>query len=222
MLLYGEVQKEVIAERLLREFGVEADFSTTSPIYVERPIATGEAEYVIDPLRDNDFWATIGIRVSPTKIGEGNRYVRDVIFGLMPAGFYRIVEESIMKTLEQGLFGWRVTDCEVRLVKLDWTNPTTVAADFRCLAPIIVMRALRMAQTHVYEPCQSFELEIPDGSLGEILSFLASHDAMIEKTERSSGAIWTIFGDIPTRAVREVSASLSGFTHGEGVLMTTP
>jgi ribosomal protection tetracycline resistance protein len=222
VLLYGEVQKEVITERLRREFGVETVFSITTPVYVERPIGIGEAELAIDPLRDNDFWATVGLKVSPTKIGEGNRYVRDVIFGLMPAAFYRIVEESVMRTLEQGLYGWRVTDCEVRLTSLGFDRPITVAADFRCLVPIVLMRALRSAGTSVYEPCHSFELEAPDDSLSSILRLLSLHEARVEKVEKLRGNTQTVFGAIPVRLAQSVTASLSGLTGGEGSLMVFP
>jgi ribosomal protection tetracycline resistance protein len=219
VLLYGEVQKEVIAERLIREFGVEPDFSTTSPIYIERPIGIGEAEYVIDPLRGNDFWATIGVRLVPTEIGQGNKYVREVPWGQMPPAFYRAIEESAMETLEQGLLGWRVTDCSVHLVKLGYDRPITVAADFRCLTPILVMRALEMAGTRIFEPCQSFELEVPDDSLGDVISFLSTHDAKIGKTEQAGATTWIIYGEIPVRLVQGVAIALPGLTHGEAMLM---
>lgn len=222
LLLYGEVQKEVIAERLIREFGVESEFSVTSPIYFERPIGGGEAEYVIDRHGNYEFCATIGLKLVPGQIGDGNRYVREVTWGQMPPGFYRAIEESVMETLEQGLFGWPVTDCSVHLVKLGYDRPITVAADFRCLTPMLVMRALSLAKTRVYEPCQTFELEVPDQSLGEVINFLSTHEARIGKTEQSGTTSWTVFGEIPAGLVQEVAKALPGLSHGEAVLMLFP
>jgi ribosomal protection tetracycline resistance protein len=222
VLLYGEVQKEVIAERLIREFGVEAEFSTTSPIYIERPIGIGYAVHEIDPIRHNDFWATIGIRLIPHEIGKGNRFVREVPWGQMPPGFYRAIEESAMETLEEGLHGWCVTDCSVHLVKLGYDRPVSVAADFRNLTPILVMRALQQAGTMVYEPCQSFELEVPDDTLGDVMTFLSTHEAEIGKTEQAGPATWVISGEMPARVVQDVAIALPGLTHGEALLTAYP
>jgi ribosomal protection tetracycline resistance protein len=222
VLLYGEVQKEIIAERLMREFGVEPTFSETSPLFFERPAGQGAAEQEIDPLRSNDFWATIGLVLEPNSFGAGNSYHREVPWGQMPPGFYRAIEESALETLEQGLHGWPVTDCRIRLVKLGYDRPITVAADFRCLTPILVMRALQRARTQIYEPCQAFELETPDATLGDVLSFLSTHEAEIDATRPASKANWLVTGELPSRCVQDVAKALPGLTHGEAFFISYP
>lgn len=221
VLLYGEVQKEVIADRLSREFGVEAAFSKTSPLFVERPLSTGAAEQVLDPIRGNDFWASIGFIVEPNPFGTGNSYVREVIWGQMVPSFYRAVEDSVHATLKQGLNGWPVRDCKVRLVKLGQVSPISTVADFKGLVPIILLKALQAAQTQIYEPCQAFELEIPNDTLGDILGFLSTNEAQVENTQQIGAANWLITGETPSRCVQKIAQGLPFLSHGEALFTTS-
>ena len=68
--LYGEVQKEVIQATLANDFGLEVTFRETTPIYIERPIGTGEAVEILRA-ESNPFLATIGLRIDPAPDGSG-------------------------------------------------------------------------------------------------------------------------------------------------------
>ena len=68
--LYGEVQKEVIEATLAGDFGLDVAFEETTPIYVERPVATGEAVEILHA-ESNPFFATIGLRVEPAPAESG-------------------------------------------------------------------------------------------------------------------------------------------------------
>ena len=100
----------------------------------------------------------------------------------MPS-FYKAIETSVFATLNHGLHGWPVTDCKVRLVKLGHVKPISQVADFKGLVPILLLKALQQAQTQIYEPCQAFELEIPDNKLGDILGFLTANEAQVKHTQ---------------------------------------
>jgi ribosomal protection tetracycline resistance protein len=222
VLLYGEVQKEVIAERLKRDFGVEAVFSETLPVYLERPVGTGESLHEFDPHVTSEFPIMIGLRVGPNIIGEGNTFTREVPWGLMPAGFYRAIEETALQTLQQGLYGWKVTDCAVYLTQLGYDRPLAVAAHFRNLTPMLLMRALNEAGTRVYEPCNTLEVEVPGDVLGTVMGYLSTHEVDITKSEQLGPDFWLITGEIPARLVQEVTVALPGLTRGEGALFTYP
>jgi ribosomal protection tetracycline resistance protein len=222
VLLYGEVQKEVIAERLKRDFRVEAIFSETLPVYLERPVGIGEAIHEFDPHLENEFPITIGLRVEPNAIGEGNIYTREVQWGLMPPGFYRAIEETALQTLQQGLYGWEVTDCAVFLTKLDYDRPQAVAAHFRTLTPMLLMRALHEAGTRVYEPCNTLEIEVPGDVLGTVIGYLSTHEVDITKSEQLGPDYWLITGEVPARLVQEVTVALPGLSRGEGALFSYP
>ena len=215
--LYGEVQREVIEERLTSEYGIQVDFSETTTIHIERLIGVGKA---LDEA-PNPFIATIGLMVEPGPVGSGNTFDVGAERGLVPAGFINAVEEAAMKTLSQGLYGWQVLDCKITLTKTirhrDWA--TSTAADHRKLAPLVIMDALKRAGTRVHEPIQAFHLECPSDSLGALLTEMPRVRAVpMEPTVR--GTICSIEGTVPTAKVREFQLIVPGLTHGEGFLET--
>ncbi|MET8153681.1 GTP-binding protein [Actinoplanes sp. NPDC049668] len=221
VLLYGAVQREVLADRLDRDFGVAAVFGEIRPVYFERVTGTGEHVVAFDPRRPNDFWATVGLRVEPGPPGSGLRYVREVQWGAVPPAFHRATEEAVRRTAEQGLHGWEILDCTVTVIRTGYRAPTSSAADFRGLAPVVFLRALRTAGTVTCEPCAAFELEVPADTLSAVLGLLSGLGADVTGSDMS-GAAWTVTGRLPVRLVPELTAALPGLTRGEGALWSRP
>ena len=221
-LLYGEVQKEVIGERLLREYGIETEFSESLPVYFERPAGTGYAIYKLNPKTDNDFWATIGLRIEPDKHGRGNTYIREAQLGRMPTGFYNLIEDTVYTTLEQGLYGWPVTDCSIFLTDVDQSHPTTVASDFRNLTPVVLMQALQQSGTNVFEPQHTFELEYPEIAQSRVLNYISSKGLEIYSTKKLTLDTCITEGAVVSRLIQEFNSALPGLTHGEGTFSTQP
>jgi len=222
VLLYGAVQQEVIAARLQRDFGVEAVFEPIQPVYFERPIGIGEATTEMDRHGPNEFWATIGLRVEPAAIGAGIRYTNSVGLGSLPRAYYRAIEETALSTLKQGLHGWEVTDCAVTLTSVGYEAPISVAADFRNLTPLVLMSALRTADTQVYEPCHSFEIEAPGDVLSDVVGYLTALGAHITQSTQTRAASWLVTGEIPARLLPELTTALPGLSHGAGTLWSHP
>nr|BFE82428.1 hypothetical protein GCM10020093_050290 [Planobispora longispora] len=121
VLLYGEVQKEVLAERLREEFGVEAAFADSTQVYLERPVGVGEDHTEFDRHGDHDFWATVGLRVEP---GTGFTFRREVELGSLSHAFNQAIEDAVRATFLEGLYGWPVTDCTVTLTRSGFQPPS--------------------------------------------------------------------------------------------------
>jgi ribosomal protection tetracycline resistance protein len=221
VLLYGEVQKEVIGETLARDFGVEADFEPSRPVYFERPAGTGEAVEEIQRQGRNDFMATVGLRVEPAPRGSGVGYRLEVDLGSLPLAFHRAIEESVRLALREGPHGWPVTDVLVTLTRTGYSSPVTVAADFRGRAQVVLARALRRAGTAVYEPCHRFEAEVPLEAFGPVTAQLAGLGGELRDARRH-GEGWVLEGEIPAAVVHEVERRLPGLSHGEGVWWSEP
>jgi ribosomal protection tetracycline resistance protein len=221
VLLYGAVQKEVIAATLQRNFGVEALFEQSQAVYFERPAGVGEAIEQISPHGPNEFLATIGLRVEPALTGSGLSFTRQVELGSLPRAFHRAIEDTVLRSLEQGLHGWQVIDCAVTLTRSGFSPPGSVAADFRNLTPLVLMRALHIAGSQVFEPCDSFELEIPGDVLSAVLGHLALLGAGITRSAEA-GESWLVAGEIPARLVQDFTAALPGLSHGEGAWWCQP
>ena len=230
--LYGEVQKEVIQATLANEFGLEVTFRETTPIYIERPIGTGEA---IEILRaeSNPFLATIGLRIDPAPEGSGIDFRLEVDPRTVPLYLYKRLEnfsermgQYVRQTLREGLFGWQVTDCIVTMTKCTYSvpdgppsrrGPLSTAADFRKLTPLVLMQALERAGTAVCDPIVRVSLEIPTSTMGAVMAALARHGAAVE-TPSLQGNISLIETVLPAARAQDLRRQLPGLTGGEGVL----
>ncbi|MEZ4571742.1 MAG: translation factor GTPase family protein [Thermomicrobiales bacterium] len=168
--LFGEVQKEVMEETLLQEYGIRVTFGPSQTICIERPIGTGEHLELMGE-NGNPILATIGVRIAAGEPGSGIRYsVREM--GSMPPAHYRAVEEAVYDALTQGLCGWEVTDCEVSLTEatVQYSSPLSTA-EWK-LTPLVVIQALAAAGTEVCEPVNGLELDVPEDTVGAVCGAL--------------------------------------------------
>ncbi|WP_118082243.1 tetracycline resistance ribosomal protection protein Otr(A) [Streptomyces sp. CC0208] len=221
LLLYGEVQMEVLAATLAQDFGVEADFEPGRVRHLERPRGTGEACEENPWHLGTRYWATIGLRVEPGERGSGGVFAYETELGALPRAFHQAVEETVHASMRTGLTGATVTDYRVVLVRSGFVGPLSTAADFRGLTPIVLRRALERAGTRLFEPFHAFEAEIPLDALAPVTAQLASAGAEFTGTTGGTTA-WLITGELPARRVREVELRLPGLTHGEGVWWSRP
>jgi ribosomal protection tetracycline resistance protein len=215
--LYGEVQKEVVQATLADDYGIEVGFRGSTTICIERPAGRGEAVEVLGKV-PNPFLATVGLRIEPSAIGTGVRYepLREVL-GTLPPAFFRAVEETVQKTLQQGIHGWQVTDCAVTLTQTGYSSVATTAKDFRLLTPLVLMSALMQAGTLVCEPIHRFRLEFPSNTLGAIWSVFTRLQAVPE-TPAIRGSSGTLEGEVLADRVDDLRRELRALTRGEGVL----
>ncbi|WP_433133285.1 GTP-binding protein [Micromonospora sp. CA-240977] len=228
--LYGEVQKEVIQATLADDFGVRVTFRESSTVHVERVCGVGEAVEVI-AVAPNPFLATVGLRVAPAPTGAGVSFRLGVELGSMPPAFFAAVEESVRRTLRQGLRGWEVPDCEVTMTHAGYwarqshshgsfdKSMSSTAGDFRNLTPLVLMAALTSAGTRVHEPVHRFRLEVPGDVLGALLPALTRLDAVPTDTV-GQGTSYLVRGEIPAGLAHALERRLPALTRGEGVLET--
>ncbi|MBO4253716.1 tetracycline resistance ribosomal protection protein Otr(A) [Streptomyces griseorubiginosus] len=221
LLLYGEVQMEVIAATLAQDFGVEADFEPGRVRFLERPRGVGEACAEMPWHLGTRYWATIGLRVAPGARDSGGVFTYETELGALPRAFHQAIEDAVHAGMLTGLSGAPVTDYRVTLIRSGYCSPISTAADFRGLTPVVLRRALQQARTRLYEPYHAFETEIPLDALAPVTAELASRGAEFTGTTPGSSS-WLITGELPARRVREIELRLPGLTHGEGVWWSRP
>ncbi|HEV2528577.1 MAG TPA: translation factor GTPase family protein [Thermomicrobiales bacterium] len=213
--LYGEVQKEVITATLADQYGLPVRFSPSTVVCIEQVSGTGSAvEWITDG--DNPFLATVGIRIEPAEPGSGIRFQRPS--GALDLSFYRAIEETVFATLSEGLRGWAVTDSIVTVTETAMA-PTSVAMDYRRLTPLVVMAALREAGTRVLEPVDRFELEAPEGAIGDLLQALVVARAQPDGTVLA-GDIATVTGTIPTTEIHRLEQRLPAMANGRATFVS--
>jgi ribosomal protection tetracycline resistance protein len=234
--LYGEVQKEVIGETLAGEYGVEVDFASTTTICVERLVGSAEALEVISspthtnisgkssPTSDNPFAATLGLRIEPGPQGSGIGVRLDVDVKLMPLYIFHTVPQFeaqmarfVAEALEEGVHGWRLTDCIVTVFDCGYRRTGSTTSDYRRLTPLVLAAAIGQAGVVVCEPMTALRIEAPvDSGRGIVGVVMGANGRVLG--QHSAGERTSIMALVQAGRVHEVQNRIPGLTGGEGVL----
>ena len=214
----GKVQLEVICSLLEEKYHVGVAMKEPSVIYLERP--QKKASYTIHiEVPPNPFWASIGLTVTPLPVGSGTQYKSEVSLGYLNQSFQNAVMEGVRYGMEQGLYGWGVTDCQICFDYGVYYSPVSTPADFRFLAPVVLEPALKKAGTQLLEPYLSFTLFAPQEYLSRAYNDAPKYCAIIESTRLEKDEV--IFkGEIPARCIGEYRNDLNFYTNGRSVCIT--
>ena len=214
----GTVQLEVICSLLIEKYHINIRIEDPTVIYKEKPLQ--KADYTIHiEVPPNPFWASIGLSITPLPIGSGIQYESKVSLGYLNQSFQNAVREGINYGLEQGLYGWEVTDCKICFEYGVYYSPVSTPSDFRFLAPIVLEQTLKKAGTQLLEPYLSFILFTPQEYFSRAYNDAQKHCAIIETSQSKNDEI--IFtGHIPVRCINEYRNTLTLYTNGQAVFLT--
>ncbi len=214
----GTVQLEVICSLLTEKYHINIRIEDPTVIYLEKPLQ--KADYTIHiEVPPNPFWASIGLSITPLPIGSGIQYESKVSLGYLNQSFQNAVREGINYGLEQGLYGWEVTDCKICFEYGVYYSPVSTPSDFRFLAPIVLEQTLKKAGTQLLEPYLSFILFTPQEYFSRAYNDAQKHCAIIETSQsKNDEVIFT--GHIPVRCINEYRNTLTLYTNGQAVFLT--
>ncbi|MFA2602538.1 translation factor GTPase family protein [Bacillus cereus] len=218
--LFGEVQKEVIETTLYDKYNLQVTFSNTRVVCIEKPIGIGNSVEVMGE-KANPFYATIGFKIERGELNSGITYTLGVELGSLPLAFHKAIEDTVFQTLKQGLYGWEVTDISVTLTHTGYASPVTTASDFRNLTPLVLMDALKQAETYVYEPVNKFELTVPEHAISTAMYKLAAISATFAEPIFNNDS-YQLTGSLPVAKTENFKRMLHSFTEGEGIFTTKP
>ncbi len=167
---------------------------------MEKPIGIGSSVEVMGE-KANPFYATVGFKVERGELNSGITYKLGVELGSLPLAFHKAIEDTVFQTLKQGLYGWEVTDISVTLTHTGYASPVTTASDFRNLTPLVLMDALKQAETYVYEPVNEFELTVPKQAISTAMYKLAAIPATFSEPIFNNDS-YHLIGSLPVAKQR--------------------
>jgi ribosomal protection tetracycline resistance protein len=228
--LHGEVQREVVEALLEDRFGVKARFSRTSVACIERLTGSGASSDLIR-VGGNPYLAGLGLHLAPAPVGHGITVDPGIEPGRLPPAFIAATEQGVRAALEQGPHGWPIRDCLVTMTRSQYQprqsrphqkfdkSVSTVAADFRHLAPVVVAAALAEAGTQVCEPVDRFELDLPEWAHAAVAALVGRLGAVVDEATAAGGYL-RLGGHLASDRVPRIAAALPDLTGGEGVLVS--
>lgn len=186
----GELQLEVMVDRMKREFGVLANVGAPQVAYKETVKIQAEAEgKYIKQSGGRGQYGHCYLRVEPKPRGEGFEFVNAIKGGAIPQEFIGSVEKGVKESVLNGaLLGYPVVDLKVTLYDGSYHDVDSSDVAFKIAASMAFQAAAKKAQLTLLEPVMMVEVTTPGEYMGDIIGDLSSKRAQIMGTEERSRA----------------------------------
>ncbi len=210
--LSGPIQQEIIQELLMERYQIDAQFENPTVIYKETPKT--KAEGFVRYWMPKPCWAIMKFEIIPGDRGSGVVYESIVGVNEIHQKYQNEVADTILKTLEQGIKGWEVTDIVIRLIEGEDHPVHSRPGDFKIATPMGIMNALKNSDTQLLEPILNFTIKADESLLGVINSELIQRRAKIHNPEFEENQ-FTLKGQIPVSTSMDLSINLNSLSSGK-------
>jgi len=219
----GELQLEIMVDRMKREFGVEANVGAPQVAYKEAIEATAEAEgKYIRQSGGRGQYGHCFLRVEPKPRGEGNEFVNAIKGGAIPAEFVKAVEKGVKESLDNGiLLGYPMVDVRVTCYDGSYHDVDSNEVAFKIAASQAIQAATKKATITLLEPIMKVEVTTPSEFMGEVIGDLSSKRAQIMGTEERNMAT-IILAQVPLAELSGYATQLRSMTQGRASYYMEP
>ena len=186
----GELHLEIIVDRLLREFKVEANIGKPQVAYKEtiRKAVEQETKYARQSGGKGQY-GHVKIRIEPNEPGAGYEFVNEVTGGAIPKEYIEPVNQGIQGAMRSGvLAGYNVVDVKVTLYDGSYHEVDSSEMAFKIAGSMAFKDAMRKADPVLTEPIMKVVVITPDDYLGDVIGDLNSRRGQIQSMEAGNGA----------------------------------
>jgi len=186
----GELHLEIIVDRMIREFSVEANVGKPQVAYREtiRKHAEAEGKY-IRQTGGRGQYGHVKIRLEPQQPGAGYEFVNDIVGGVVPKEYIKPVDQGIREAMEGGvLAGYEMVDVKAILYDGSYHEVDSNEMAFKIAGSMAFKEAARKASPVLLEPVMSVEVVVPEEYMGDIIGDLNSRRGRIEGMEHRAGS----------------------------------
>ncbi|HEY6251934.1 MAG TPA: elongation factor G [Candidatus Angelobacter sp.] len=186
----GELHLEIIIDRMMREYKVEANVGKPQVAYREtiRKHSQSEGKY-IRQTGGRGQYGHVKLYVDPNEKGKGFEFVNEIKSGSVPREFFKPIEQGIKEAMEGGvLAGYEMVDVKVTLYDGSYHEVDSDEMAFKIAASIGFKEAARKASPVLLEPISSVEVVVPEEYMGVIIGDLNARRGRIEGLEHRAGS----------------------------------
>ncbi|MGN1043159.1 MAG: elongation factor G, partial [Christensenellales bacterium] len=213
----GELHLEIIVDRLLREFKVEANIGKPQVAYreaIKRP-ARGEGRYVRQSGGKGQYGHCI-IEMEPNETGKGIEFYDEIVGGVIPKEFIKPIEDGIREAARGGvLIGYEMVDFKVHLVDGSFHDVDSSEMSFKIAGSMAFKDAAMKADPTIMEPMMAVEITVPPEYIGDVFGTVNSRRGSIKEMQDRPG-IKIIDADIPLSEMFGYATVLRSATQGRG------
>jgi elongation factor G len=187
----GELHLEVLVDRMLREFAVDANVGKPQVAYretVRKKVEKVEEKYVRQTGGKGQYGHVV-ITLEPTGPGGGYEFLDEISGGVIPKEYIGPVNQGITEALTSGvLAGYPVVDVRVRLTFGSYHDVDSSEMAFKIAGSIAVKKAARLASPVLLEPVMAVEVVTPEDYMGDVIGDLSSRRGRVEGMEQKGNS----------------------------------
>ena len=219
----GELHLEIIVDRLLREFKVEANVGTPQVAYKETvtKIADVDERYVRQSGGKGQY-GHVKIKVEPNESGKGYEFVNAIVGGVIPKEFIPAVDQGIQGAMQAGvLAGYPVVDVKVTLYDGSFHEVDSSELAFKIAGSMAFKEACRKASPVILEPIMKVSVTVPEDYMGDVMGDISGRRGNILGMEPRNGST-QIDANVPLSEMFGYATNLRSRTQGRGTYTMEP
>ena len=219
----GELHLEIIVDRLLREFKVEANVGAPQVAYKEtiRKTVEQDTKYARQSGGKGQY-GHVKIRVEPNESGKGYEFINGVVGGAIPKEYIPAVDQGIQGAMQAGvLAGYNVVDVKVTLFDGSYHEVDSSEMAFKIAGSMAFKEACRKADPVILEPIMKVAIIVPDEYTGDVIGDVSSRRGNILGMEPRNGAT-QIDANVPLANMFGYATDLRSRTQGRGQYSMEP
>ena len=213
----GELHLEIIVDRLLREFRVEANVGKPQVAYKETIRQAVEAEGLFKrQTGGHGQYGHCKIRLEPQEPGKGYEFVDETVGGSIPKEFIQPINKGIQEAAKNGILaGYEVVDFKVTVYDGSYHDVDSSEMAFKVAGSMALKDGLQKAKCVLLEPIMKVEVLTPDAYFGDVMGNITSRRGIIQGTEDRNG-IKVIDANVPLAEMFGYATDLRSRTQGRG------
>ena len=219
----GELHLEIIVDRLLREFKVEANVGAPQVAYKEtiRKAVDQETKYARQSGGKGQY-GHVKIHVEPNESGKGYEFVNNIVGGAIPKEYIPAVDQGIQGAMQSGvLAGYPVVDVKVTLFDGSYHEVDSSEMAFKIAGSMALKEATRKADPVILEPIMKVSVNVPEEYMGDVIGDLNSRRGQIQGME-ARGNAQQIDAMVPLSEMFGYATDLRSRTQGRGQYTMEP
>jgi elongation factor G len=214
----GELHLEIIVDRLLREFKVEANVGKPQVAYRETVKKEAEAEAkFIRQTGGRGQYGHVCVKLEPLEKGKGFEFVNEIVGGAIPKEYIPAVQTGIKEAMATGvLAGYPVIDLKATLFDGSYHEVDSSEIAFKIAGSMALKQGFAKANPILLEPMMKVEAVLPEEYMGDVIGDLASRRAKIEGMETQAGVASVIKAKVPLADMFGYATAIRSLTQGRG------
>jgi elongation factor G len=210
----GELHLEIIVDRLMREFKVDARVGRPQVAYRETITAEAEAEgKFVRQSGGRGQYGHVVLTLKPLPAGEGVVFANKIVGGVVPKEYIPAVERGVKEAAATGVLGYPMIDLEVALVDGSYHEVDSSERSFLIAGSIGFKEGAKRAKPVLLEPIMDLEVVAPEEFVGEVMGELNSRRGRVTGME-SRGSTQVIHGQVPLATMFGYATTLRSATQG--------